>query len=137
MSKVLLDTNILIYSIDEESKYFQQAHSLFLNPHLELYTTAKNISEFLAVVTRAPKPALSLDDALKVIDDFETALTILYPTPKSYTLFRQLLSAYKPKGLNIHDFEIISIGLANQITEFATLNKKDFEKVNEINIHPY
>ena len=87
MSKVLLDTNILIYSIDEESKYFQQAHSLFLNPHLELYTTAKNISEFLAVVTRAPKPALSLDDALKVIDDFETVLTILYTTPKSYTLF--------------------------------------------------
>ena len=28
MSKVLLDTNVLIYSIDEESKYFKKAQNL-------------------------------------------------------------------------------------------------------------
>ncbi len=28
MSKVLLDTNVLIYAIDEESKYFKKAQSL-------------------------------------------------------------------------------------------------------------
>ena len=37
MSKVLLDTNVLIYSIDEGSKYFIKAHSIFSEQH-ELYT---------------------------------------------------------------------------------------------------
>lgn len=42
MSKLLLDTNVLIYSIDEDSKYFTKAHNIFAEQH-ELYTTSKNL----------------------------------------------------------------------------------------------
>ena len=69
MSKLLLDTNVLIYSIDEGSKYFQKAQDIF-SKQLELFTTSKNLSEFLSVVTRIPKNPLSLKDALIVINDF-------------------------------------------------------------------
>ena len=69
MSKLLLDTNVLIYSIDEGSKYFQKAQDIF-SKQLELYTTSKNLSEFLSVVTRIPKNPLSLKDALIVSNDF-------------------------------------------------------------------
>ena len=47
MNKVLLDTNVLIYSIDEESKYFNIAQKLIYSYKFELFTTSKNISEFI------------------------------------------------------------------------------------------
>ena len=75
MSKLLLDTNVLIYSIDEGSKYFNKAHNIF-SEQFELYTTSKNLSEFLSVITRIPNP-LSLKDALIVIEDFVNVMTIL------------------------------------------------------------
>ncbi|UJS16356.1 MAG: type II toxin-antitoxin system VapC family toxin [Candidatus Jettenia sp.] len=137
MSKVLLDTNVLIYSIDKESKYFQKAQQLISDINIELFTTSKNLIEFLTVITRIPGNSISLEDALTVIQDFKTITTILYPTEKSYTIFTDLLKKYKPTGLQIHDFEIISIGFASQINTIATFNSKDFEKVEEVNLYPF
>lgn len=133
MSKLLLDTNVLIYSIDEDSKYFIKAHRIFLEQH-ELYTTSKNLSEFLSVITRIPNP-LKLKDALLVIEDFTDAITILYPDEESFIVFKDLLRKYQPVGLQIHDYEILSIGLSNQISTIATFNEKDFDKVKEIKLH--
>jgi predicted nucleic acid-binding protein len=127
MSKILLDKNVLIYAIDKGSKYFNKAQKLFSEP-FELYTTSKNISEFLAVVTRIPKNPLPLNDALLIIEDFINVLTIFYPTKDSFSIFQNLIQKYKPTGLQIHDYEIVSIGLANQITTIATFNEKDFKR---------
>lgn len=136
MSRILLDTNLLIYSIDKDSKYFDKANSFFSEYKYELFTTSKNLSEFLAVTTRLPKSPLSLEDALLVIEDFKGSLTVLYPTEKTYSIFLNLLRKYRPIGLQIHDFENISIGLANSINKVATFNKKDFERVRELKIFP-
>ena len=68
MSKVLLDTNFLIYSIDQDSKYFHSTQDFLSNTKYQFFTTSKNIAEFLAVITRLPSSALKLDDALSVID---------------------------------------------------------------------
>ena len=48
MNNLLFDTNLLIYSIDEDSKYFNSVQELLSNESLKLYTTSKNISEFLS-----------------------------------------------------------------------------------------
>ncbi|MBM4176380.1 MAG: type II toxin-antitoxin system VapC family toxin [Ignavibacteria bacterium] len=133
MSKILLDTNVLIYSIDKDSKYFTKAHTIFSEQH-ELYTTSKNLSEFLSVITRIPNP-LSLKDALLVIEDFTNVMTILYPDAESFLIFKDLLKIYQPIGLQIHDYEVISVGLSSQITTIATFNEKDFNKVKEIKLH--
>ena len=135
MSKLLLDTNVLIYSIDEGSKYFNKAHNIF-SEQFELYTTSKNLSEFLSVITRIPNP-LSLKDALIVIEDFVNGMTILYPNAESFIVFKDLLQKYQPVGLQIHDYEILSIGLTNKVTTIATFNEKDFNKVNEIKLHTF
>ena len=135
MSKLLLDTNVLIYSIDEGSKYFNKAHNIF-SEQFELYTTSKNLSEFLSVITRIPNP-LSLKDALIVIEDFVNVMTILYPNAESFIVFKDLLQKYQPVGLQIHDYEILSIGLTNKVTTIATFNEKDFNKVNEIKLHTF
>ena len=136
MSKVLLDTNILIYSIDENSIYFEQSQNILQNTTLELYTTSKNLSEFLAVLTRIPDNSISVNKALIVIQDFIDISFVLYPSEKSFSIFKKLLQRYKPTGLKIHDFEILSIALSNQINTIATFNKKDFNEVKEINLFP-
>jgi predicted nucleic acid-binding protein len=136
MSKLLLDTNVLIYSIDEGSKYFKQANKIF-SKQLELYTTSKNLSEFLSVVTRIPKNPMSLKDALLVVGDFTDALTVIYPDENSFSIFMDLLKRYQPVGLHIHDYEIISIALSNKTKTIATINKKDFEKVKEIELYTF
>jgi len=136
MSKLLIDTNVLIYSIDEGSKYFSSVQKIY-SEQFELFTTSKNISEFLSVITRLPKKSLALNEALQVVDDFFNVMTILYPSPESFSLFQNLLRKYKPVGLKIHDFEILSIGLANQITNIATIHEKDFTKVKEIDLFTF
>jgi predicted nucleic acid-binding protein len=133
MSKLLIDTNVLIYSIDKDSKYFDKAQKIF-SEQIELYTTSKNISEFLSVVTRLPKNPLSLNNALQIAEDITSLMTILYPTPESLIIFLDLLQKYKPMGLKIHDYEILSIGIANKITTVATFNEKDFIKVEELDL---
>lgn len=136
MSKILLDTNVLIYSVDEGSKYFRNAQNLF-SDDFELYTTSKNLSEFLSVVTRIPKNPLSLKNALLVIEDFISVMNVIYPSEKSYKVFIDLLRKYQPIGLQIHDFEIVSVGLSNQVSTIATFNEKDFKKVSEIELYVF
>ena len=135
MNKILVDTNILIYSIDEDSKYFKFSQDILLNKDFDLYTTSKNLTEFLAVITRLPNASLSLDQAIELTHDFSSIMTVLYPTINSYQIFLDLLKKYNPTGLKIHDFEIMSTGIAHGVYTIATINKKDFEQVTEINIY--
>ena len=44
------------------------------------------------------------------------------------------MERYQPSGLKVHDFEIISIGLAAGIHELATFNEKDFKAVKEVTL---
>jgi predicted nucleic acid-binding protein len=40
-NRLLVDTNILIYAIDTDSRFNKQAIELIQNPDYELYTTSK------------------------------------------------------------------------------------------------
>ncbi|KAF0162123.1 MAG: hypothetical protein FD188_372 [Ignavibacteria bacterium] len=80
MNNVLLDTNILLYAIDEESKYYKSVHRLLNTDTINFFTTSKNISEFLSVITRIPNSSISVEKALFILNDFQNSLRILYPT---------------------------------------------------------
>lgn len=134
MNNVLFDTNLLLYAIDEDSKYFNSVQELLNDNSLNLYTTSKNISEFLSVITRIPNTSISIEEALLIIEEFQSTFKFLYPTEKSYLIFIDLLKKYSPSGLKIHDYEIISIALSNKIKYIATFNKKDFSGIEEIEL---
>lgn len=74
--KILLDTHILIYAIDEDSK----SQELLYNSNFELFTSFKNLSEFLSVVTKVSINPQITEDELVVIEDSTNILIILYPT---------------------------------------------------------
>ena len=136
MNDLLIDTNVLIYAIDEDSLYFSQSQRIICHPNVSLYTTSKNISEFLAVMTRGTENALSIYDALNAVGDFDNFLNILYPTKDTYRYLMRLLRKYNPVGLKIHDFEIASIGIANGIDQIVTFNQKDFNQIEELYLYP-
>ena len=132
--RILIDTNILIYSIDVDSKFHHKSIKLLLNPDNELYTTSKNISEFLVVLTRAESIKITVLEALDILSELLINITILYPTEQTQNIFYKLLKKYTPTGLRIHDFEIVSIALANGIKNIATQNISDFKNIEEIKI---
>ncbi len=130
MNKVLIDTNIFIYDLDRNSKYHKKANEI-LNSENELFTTSKNISEFVCVATK-----LSID--YKIINnylmDIFDNLVILYPSESSMEIFQELIKKSKPIGNKVYDFEIASIMIDNHIENIATYNTKDFEEIKNIKI---
>ncbi len=134
MNNILIDTNLLIYAIDEDSKYYNSVQKILDDESNNLFTTSKNISEFLAVITRYPGKSISIKDALVVIKEFKSFFTVLYPSEESNLIFIDLLKRYSPHGLKIHDYEIISIALSYGIKSIATVNKKDFSGIKEIEL---
>lgn len=124
----------MVYSIDEDSKFHTSSKNIIENPDNNLYTTSKNLSEFLVVLTRGIDVPVSINDALKLLENLVVFFTILYPSEASFNIFKELLLKYKPKGLKIHDFEIISISLQYGIKNVATKNEDDFKGIREIEI---
>jgi hypothetical protein len=52
-------------------------------------------------------------------------------------IFLDLMNRYQPKGLKVHDFEIISIGLAHGVREVATFNTKDLILLKRYRLQKY
>ena len=47
MNNILIDTNLLIYAIDEDSKYYHSVQKLLDDESNNLFTTSKNITRSL------------------------------------------------------------------------------------------
>jgi predicted nucleic acid-binding protein len=135
MSKLLLDTNILIYSKDKSSQFHLKSQTL-LSSSFDFYITTKNLSEYYAVTTKGITPLLTSEEALADLEEFSTYFTILYPDELSLSILKGLIKMHQPKGLLIHDFEIAAISLANDVRQIATVNTDDFRNIEQIEIVP-
>ncbi len=133
-SSILVDTNILIYAIDEDSKFHNRALNFLSEPSRHYFVTSKNISEFLVALTRNIENNLSTRQYLTILNGLLVDIDILYPNSKSVKVFCDLINKYNPRGLWIHDIEIASIGIANGVSKIATRNVDDFCRIDEIEV---
>lgn len=131
MINVLLDTNVLIYAMDEGSVYQKVANTILLNPDYNLFITTKNISEFFAVTS---KHKIDLQLCSSFYAEVKANVNILFPTLTSLLIFERLIQQYQPKGNVVFDIEIVSIMLDNGINQIATFNQKDFIAISEVQI---
>jgi len=60
MTEILLDTNVLVYALDQDSRFHLWASRFFHDENVQCVVTSKNISEFLCVTTRGDNPALTI-----------------------------------------------------------------------------
>ncbi len=127
---VLIDTNILLYSLDKNNEYYNYSKDIISDNFDNIFITSKNISEFIAVLTKQNIDYGIILNYLKTINNFN----VIYPDHNSNKIFYDLISKYKPKGNRIFDIEIVSIMLSNGVKNIITVNKKDFETIAEINI---
>lgn len=134
MNDILVDTNPLIYAIDTSSKFYDSSRNFIYNSKNKLFTTSKNIAEFI-VATRKHS-LLSYENLIMVKDVYEDIFEIIYPDETSSSIFSNMLIKYEPGWRRIHDFEIISIALANEIKTIATFDKhfNDIEEISLIEI---
>ncbi|WP_081639310.1 type II toxin-antitoxin system VapC family toxin [Hippea alviniae] len=133
---VLVDTNVLIYAIDLESRFHSCAVKFLSNSSISLFTTSKNISEFLVVLTRNRELSLSVNECWRVLNSLLKNFTILYLFRFSLSIFKELTEKYEPKGLRIHDVEIASIGISFGVSTILTNNPADFDYIDEFVVEP-
>ncbi len=50
--KILLDSNVLLYAMDKNSKYHKISINIIENKNYQLFVSTKNISEILAVSSK-------------------------------------------------------------------------------------
>ncbi|MEO6033899.1 MAG: PIN domain-containing protein [Verrucomicrobiota bacterium] len=132
MSNLLVNTDLLVYAIDEDSQFYERTRKLLYESGHELFTTSKNICEFLAVATRGNPPLLSVYQAVNLADEMEQNFTVLYPTPESSQILRGLLRKYHAAGPQVNDFAVVSIGLNHQVNLLGTFDEKYFRGISEI-----
>lgn len=132
---MIIDSNILVYSIDKNSEKHRKAQK-FLKENLgNLEISHQNIFETLRVIThpRLPIP-MNLDNAIKAVEHILEVCTIVSPNWRTPRLAMELIKKYKLSSDMVFDAYLIATALGNGINTIATDNTKDFKKIIEVKI---
>lgn len=135
--RIVLDTNILVYSKDEASPFFSQvceALKGLVSNGTVLCINRQILREYACVVTRpAPKGlGAGIERVLKEISEFETAYRVLQNPENVWQHWKRLAKTGGLTGLCLHDAYIAAVMVGHGINSILTLNTKDFKGFQEI-----
>ena len=144
-SPVFLDSNILVYAINEKGPYYIGARAILdmINKgELRVCLSPQVLSEFYAVITNPRKleRALSPQEAADVVERFLSAGAVLklYPKKSTLKLTLKLVKHYQIKALDFFDAQIVATMLDNGVTTIYTVNERDFAIFEEIKaVNPF
>ena len=129
-TKLVLDTNILIYGINEESRYFEEIKRIMENPRYQIFVTCKQISEFICVLSKLGRYDAIENELPIILNKFK----VIFPNKRSIRIFQELINKYKPVGNRVFDIEIASIMLSKNIKNLYSINVRDFNHIEEIQL---
>lgn len=136
---ILIDSNILVYAINNSSPKNRTAQS-FLQSNIEVLALAhQNILESLRVLThnKFPHP-MPAEEAERAISDVARVCRIITPDRLTYQILLDLLKKYKLAGDKIFDAYLAATAVANGINTIATDNTKDFDIIEEVStLNPF
>ncbi len=138
----LIDTNILVYVLNEDSQYSRKANT-FLKGLVEgtdpWQISWINVFEFLRVITDPRSiqgKALYIDEAIDFVQNLLAAPTaqMIHPGSRHYEIFTELAS-HTPgvRGPFIHDTRIAAIMLENGVRKIYT-NDDGFRRFRDIQV---
>ncbi len=130
---MIVDTNILIYSINLDSSKYKQAQKFLNDNAAELIITHQNVLEAIRVLTHKsfPKP-MNLKEALNAILSIAKSCVVISPNQSTYYITIELVKNYNLNGNRIFDAYLAATALSNGINTIATDNTRDFKKFKEI-----
>ena len=127
---IAVDSNLLIYSHREDSKFHASAKELIDTLRHQSAPWAipwPCIHEFIGIVTHPNiyKPATSLNQALATVDAWQAAgnLHLLSESPGYFEKLRELALAAKLSGPRIHDARIAALCLHHGVRELWTADR--------------
>jgi predicted nucleic acid-binding protein len=131
---VLLDTNVLIYSVDALSPWHQEsttAVSRLRQRGDEPCVVSQNIYEFWAVATRpisARGLGFTTGQTQAELVRLKSIFVHLPDTPALYDEWERLVVQHSVAGKNTHDTRIAAAMLVHGVTHLLTYNVADFKR---------
>ena len=133
--KILLDSNIIIYSLNKLSPKCMQAQGFIVEHQSNLVVAHQDMNETLRILTHKTFPSsMTSGQALKAVDGILQGLEIINPPPVTYNIVKELISLYKLKGNAVFDAYLVATMLSNDINHVATDNVKHFKLFKQIKV---
>jgi len=125
----LIDSNIIVYSIDNTCNFYHLANLVIRQCIANLYVSIQNIAETYRVITDKKKVANPLQprDAQKIIFQKIGHSRILYPTDKTIMNALNLAVSERITGLKFYDCMLAAVIIENNLTGLITENINDFK----------
>ncbi len=139
ISRLFLDTNILIYSRDEASPLFQPVRDALrglVDAEIGLCISRQVLREYVAVVTRPPPRGLgaSVQEALQQVAEFERFYRVLADPENVWETWKQVVRESGLTGLRIRDAYLAAVMKEHQVEVILTLNGRDFQPIAGLTI---
>lgn len=136
---MLIDSNILVYSINLSSPKHKKAQDFLQENLSELVVAHQNIFETLRVLThpKFPNP-MKIDDAVDATLNILKACTVISPDYRTHHIALELIKKHSLSGDLVFDAYLVATALGNDIGVIATDNTKDFKRFIELKtINPF
>lgn len=132
---MLVDSNILVYSLNRSSPKHKQAQKFLREYRKDIYLAHQNILETLRVLThpKFPNPMKS-QQAFKAILGIVNAVHVVSPLFETYQLALELIKKHKLIADRIFDAYLVATMIENGISTIATDNEKDFRIFTGISV---
>lgn len=126
---MLVDSNILVYSINSSSPKHKKAQNFLLRNLGNLEAAHQNIFETIRVLTHPKFPSpMKIDEAISAIENLLTGLTIISPDYRTHRIALELIKKYKLSSDEVFDAYLVATALSSDIETIATDNTKDLQK---------
>lgn len=132
---MLIDSNILIYSINSSSPKNKKAQKFLQNNLGNLVVAHQNIFETLRVLTHPKFPSpMKISKALEAIEAILKGCRIISPDYRTHHIALELIKKYQLSADHVFDMYLAATALSNGIETIVTDNIRDFSKLTEIEI---
>ncbi len=136
---MLIDSNILVYSINSSSPKHKQAQDFLQENIGELVVAHQNIFETLRVLThpKFPNP-MKIGNAIDAVLSILRGCTVISPDYRTHSIALELIKKYSLSADKIFDAYLAATALGNDIGIIATDNIQDFKRFMELKtINPF
>lgn len=130
----LVDTNIIVYALDEESEFHTLAVDVLSYP--KNVVALQNLTETYRVITSKvqfnnPFSAIEAWEKLYIIAE---NLNVIYPDEKTFEILGKLAAKYGTTSYQTYDAMLVACMIREGVKCVVTNNPKDFQKYEEIRV---
>lgn len=136
---ILLDTNILVHSNQENSPHYpaiMQKLVAFADNNEELAICPQVLYEFYVMATRPAESrgglGMSNEEALEQIEKFQSIYTFINDPDNLFSAWKELMTKYGSQGTAGHDGRLVALMQTQAISHIYTMNPKHFNRYADI-----